>query len=199
MKGRITLLASIVALVSSGCVATKKKLVLPAVPQVAEAKPLPEAKIENPPEIETPVPMFEIPLPEMPAEPEIENPPPKPVPKRRPQPAPTPAVQTPPPEVPVPIPIVPPAPTPRLGGILTDDRRREYEAEFTGYVTLARAAVSRASASGRRLNATQRERVVQIRGFLQQAETWKAKDLATALQLARRADLLGQDLLKSLP
>ena len=168
---------------------------LPASPQVAVAKPLPEAKIETPPEIETPVPMVEIPLPELPPKPADEIPPPKPVPPRRPQPA-QPAVQTTPPEVQPPIPIVPPTPAPRLGEILTDDRRREYEAEFTGYVALARAAVSRAS--GRRLNATQRERVVQIREFLRQAGEWKAKDLATALQLARRADLLGQDLLKSL-
>lgn len=196
MRGRITLLVSIVALVSSGCVATKRKLVLPAAPQVAEAKPLPEATIETPPEIETPVPMVDIPVPEMPAEPEMENPLPKPVPRRRPQPAQTPAVQTTPPEVQPPTQVTPPAPAPRLGEILTDDRRREYEADFTGSETRARAAVNRAT--GRRLNSTQRERVVQIREFLRQAEVWKSKDLATALQLAHRADLLGQDLLKSL-
>lgn len=196
MKRRVILLATALALGSSDCWRARKKLVLPPAPQVAIAKPLPQAKIEAPPEIETPVPVVEIPLPEMPAEPEIENLPPKPVPRRRPQPAQTPPTVTTPPEVQPAAPIVPPAPAPRLGEILPDERRREYEAEFTGDVIRARAAVNRTS--GRRLNATQRETVGRIREFLRQAEASRAKDLATALQFARRADLLGQDLVKSL-
>jgi len=170
---------------------------LPDVPQVAAAKPLPEVKIETPPEIETLAPVVEIPWPEMPR---VENPAAsRPAPRKKPLPAQIPATQTTTPteetQSPVP-PITPPAPTPRLGEILTDARRREYEADFTGSMARARAAVSRAS--GRRLNATQRETVDRIRVFLRQAEASRAKDLATALQLARRADLLGQDLLTSL-
>ena len=75
-------------------------------------------------------------------------------------------------------------------------RRREYEALFAGRVSGAQAALSRAS--GRRLTPRQRETVQMIRTFLKQAEESKVKDLVTALELARRADLLGRDLLKSL-
>ena len=194
MKRRITLLASILALGSIGCAHVRRKLVLPDVPQTGAAKPLPEVKIEAPPEIETPVLRVEIPWPKPnPAEdPSV----PKQVPARKP-PATAPAAQMASPEVPAPAtPIVPAVPTRRLGEILTDARRREYEAEFSGSMTRARAAVKRAS--GRGLTAAQKETVGRIYIFLQQAEASRAKDLATALQLARRADLLGQDLLKSL-
>jgi hypothetical protein len=44
---------------------------------------------------------------------------------------------------------------------------------------------------------TQRETVERIQTFIQQAEESKGRDLATALQLVRRADVLGQDLLKT--
>lgn len=188
MRGRIAFLVVIMALGSNGC-GPRKKLVLPA-PRPAVAQPLPEATIETPPEIETPVPIVEIPLPEM----KVEPPPPTTPPKK---PAvPVPAAQTTPPEVQPSAPAVPPAPTPRLGEILTDDRRREYQAEFTGFVTGARAAVNRTN--GRQLTAAQQETVARIRVFLQQAEEQRDKDLATALQLARRADLLGKDLVNSL-
>jgi hypothetical protein len=79
--------------------------------------------------------------------------------------------------------------------MLTDDRRRQYEADFAASVARARAAVN--GVSGRRLNERQKETVQRIHTFLEQAEEAKVKDLVTALQLARRADLLGQDLLKS--
>ena len=48
------------------------------------------------------------------------------------------------------------------------------------------------------LSQTQRETVERIKTFVQQAEESKAKDLATAFELVRRADLLGQDLVKDL-
>ena len=51
-------------------------------------------------------------------------------------------------------------------------------------------------ASGKSLTPAQRETVERIRTFIQQAEESKGRDLATAMQLVRRADVLGQDLLK---
>ena len=86
--------------------------------------------------------------------------------------------------------------TPQLGEILTGDRRKRYEALFTERVSGAQAALNRAS--GRRLTARQVETVQRIRIFLQQAQEAKVKDLVTALELARRADLLARDLLHSL-
>jgi hypothetical protein len=63
-------------------------------------------------------------------------------------------------------------------------------------VTRARAAIARTS--GRNLSAAQKETVDRIRTFIQQAEQSKGRDLSTALQLARRASLLGDDLIKGL-
>jgi hypothetical protein len=190
MKLRVTLLAAILALVLSGCAPKSRKLVLPAAPQVA-AKPLPEVTIESPPEIE-PVLRVDIPMTELPPEPAIEHPAVKPIPPRKPV-ATAPPVQA--PAEPQPAnPIAPPATTPRLGEIPTEERR--LEAEFNGSITRARAAVNQAARH--RLTATQVETVGRIRVFLQQAERSRARDLTQALELARRADLLGQDLLKSL-
>jgi hypothetical protein len=52
--------------------------------------------------------------------------------------------------------------------------------------------------STRALNARQQETTARIRTFLAQANAVRDNDISTALQLARRADLLGQELLKSL-
>jgi hypothetical protein len=192
MRGQIILLASLLALGLGGCEHAKKQFVLPAAPQPAVKAPLPQARIETPPPIDTPVPMVEFPVP-------IDVEPPPPPVEEKPKPPHTPPVQATSPEVqpPAPPPVVPPPPTPRLGEILTDDRRREYEKEFTTLMAEARAAVHRAN--GRRLNAVQREMLDRIRVFLQQADSSRDNDLPAALQFARRADVLGQDLVKSLP
>jgi type IV secretory pathway VirB10-like protein len=87
-----------------------------------------------------------------------------------------------------------PPPPPQLGEILSADRRRQYEAEYAQSLARARSALQQAS--GKSLTSAQRETVERIQTFIQQAEESKAKDLATAVQLARRADVLGQDLLK---
>jgi len=99
----------------------------------------------------------------------------------------TPEVEAPPTPVPT---------TPQLSEILTDDRRKQIEADLLASVSRANAAVQRAA--GRRLNERQQEYLQRIKTFLEQAEKSKANDLAAALQLARRADLLGEDLQKSL-
>jgi hypothetical protein len=112
--------------------------------------------------------------------------PPKPVVRR--SPFPTPAL--------VPVPPVPVAPAPQLREIISGERRRQYEAEFAQGVGRAGAALKEAST--RTLTASQRETVSRIRTFLTQANAARDSDISTALQLARRADLLGQELLKTL-
>jgi len=120
---------------------------------------------------------------------------PQPTPQPKPAPPPRPAPQASAPQVTV-TPPAEPAPAVRLGEILTDDRRRQYEADFNRNVSDAQAALKQAST--RTLTATQKQSVGRIRTFLQQADQAKSNDLVTAVQLARRADLLAQDLRKSL-
>ena len=79
---------------------------------------------------------------------------------------------------------------------MTAPQQRQAEADFQASLQRARIALSRTS--GRQLTTAQRETLERIRVFIQQAQGEKQKDLATALQLARRADLLGQYLLKGL-
>jgi len=85
-------------------------------------------------------------------------------------------------------------PPPQLGEILSAGQRRQYEAEYAQSLSRARSALQKTS--GKSLNQAQRETVERIRTFIRQAEESKGRDLATALQLVRRADVLGQDLLK---
>ena len=199
MRYRATLLGATLSLGLSGCFTPRRQFTMPPVPQVA-AKPLPQPVIESPPNVETPLPSIDLPELALNPSPEMELPPPKPTPRRKPSPVPastvpapatTPEVTEPPATSPTPVPT-----TPQLSEILTDDRRKQYETEFAGSVSRARASVTRTS--GRRLNDTQKLTVERITTFLQQAEESKGKDLVTALEFARRADLLGQDLLKSL-
>jgi hypothetical protein len=90
----------------------------------------------------------------------------------------------------------PAPPTPQLGEILTDRHRSELQSDLHQYLSRARAAVSRAS--GRPLSAAQKESVDRIQTFIQQAVEEQAKDLPSAVLLARRADLLGEELVKTL-
>lgn len=166
---------------------------MPDVPPVV-AKPFPEATIEPPPDIDTPVPIVEIPWPQMsPAEDPSKVKQPQ---EKKPQQARTPVVPAPPPETEPATPLVPQPPAPRLGEILPDNRRRQSEADFKRFTAGARAALRRATVSN--LNDWQKLAVARIKSFLEQADKSHASDLTTALELARRADSLGGDLLKSL-
>jgi hypothetical protein len=196
MRLREVLLTAPLALALSGCWFGKKPVVaalplppqpvamnpvLPPFPQIGEDEealpaiepaPVPDpAKIAPPPE--------PVPLPRRPARP------------KKPSPA--------PPDSTAPVPAItqPPAPPARLEEVLTEDRRRQFETDFSKSVAQARAALNQTS--GRSLTGAQRQTVERIRTFLQQAEQAKKGDLATAVQLARRAELLAQDLRKSLP
>lgn len=79
---------------------------------------------------------------------------------------------------------------------MTASQQRQAEADLEASLQRARVALNRTS--GRQLTAAQRETLERIRVFIEQAQGERKRDLATALQLARRADLLGQDLLKGL-
>src|ERR1019366_1574172 len=101
------------------------------------------------------------------------------------------ASPTPPPPAPPPpppaeqTPAQPAAPPPQLGEILSDAERRQSEADYAQYLSRARSVLQQAS--GKSLSPTQRETVERIKTFIQQAEESKGRNLATALQLARRA------------
>lgn len=123
---------------------------------------------------------------------------PKPEVRRNPVPAPPPPVAPAPvaPAPPAATPVAPVAPAPPLREIISSEQRRQYETEFSQGVERASAALKQAST--RTLNASQQETAARIRTFLAQANAMRDDDISTALQLARRADLLGQELLKSL-
>jgi hypothetical protein len=191
---RIGLLAAL-SLGLTGCWFKKKKPVVPTPPPPVAAKPepvkvtpkRPDPVIPDPPKVEPPPPsQVTLPAPE----PQLPQPPRRRRPARKSAPVPlgTPQLQPAPP---------PSAPAPQLGEILTPERRREYEAAYAQSLARARAALARAA--GRTLDAAQRETAERIQTFIAQAEEAKARDLATAMQLIRRADVLGQDLLNGLP
>jgi hypothetical protein len=84
---------------------------------------------------------------------------------------------------------------PQLQEILPADRRKQYEVEYLQGTERASAALKQVAAKP--LNASQQEMAARVKTFLTQAAAARGQDLSTALQLARRADLLGQELLKS--
>ena len=171
----------------SGSVATERITTAP----VMIAPPAPVVKTTEPPK-------------EKPPEPKPE-PPPQPV-KRRRTPPPKQITDAPPPkpaepEVPAATPAVtgeqPPAAPLQLREILTPERRRQYETEYGASMGRARSVIGRAT--GRtNLTAAQTETLNRIGTFLKQAEDSRKDDLGTAWQLARRADLLSQELLETL-
>jgi len=118
---------------------------------------------------------------------------PKPVAKR-PIPAPAPPV-TAPPSDPAPqeiAPETPVAPPPQLAEVIPDQRRGEMQREIEQSLDRARTVLT--TYSQRALNRRQSETANRIRTFIRQAEEAKTRDISTALQLARRADLLARDL-----
>ncbi len=148
----------------------------PAQPQLPDPPSL-EADLEAP----LP-PEFDSTLPVLP-------PPPAPPPRR------PPVVAT-PKTVPPPAPSEP-VPSPRLGQIFTADQARDYNRSLDESLTRVRTVL--AAAANRRLTADQDRLIIRIRTFVMQAEQAREQDLVTAVSLARRADLLAQDLAGRLP
>jgi hypothetical protein len=119
-------------------------------------------------------------------------------------PAPPPAAPRRPPVVATPKPVPPPPPAPepappqpRLGQIFSGEQVKEYNRNLDESLERVRRFLG--SLSGRKLNAEQTEVVNRIRAFQNQAEQARDQDLVTAVSLARRADLLAQDLIGRLP
>jgi hypothetical protein len=148
-------------------------------------------------------------VPEIPAAPEIAldpempqvegfpvgvmpTPPPPPPPQRRTAP-PVRATAPPPPVIP---PEQPPT-TPRLGQIFTADQLRKYNRMLDESLDRVKRVLG--SVAGKNLNPELVQIVGRIQTFQKQAEQAREQDLVTAVNLARRADLLAQDLVKRLP
>jgi hypothetical protein len=99
---------------------------------------------------------------------------------------------------PAPAPVEPPpVATPKLAQILTPEESRRNTQDLNQYLERVRRAL--ALVAGRNLNAEQSDTARLIQTFLTQAEQARDQDLVTAVNLAKRADLLAKDLLERLP
>lgn len=163
---------------------------LPPAPRIPVVPPDPVA---SPPEIV--VANIDPGLPANPVElPAIPGPPAPPPPKRQPV-ATAPKTPSTPPQ-PSPAPGEPAPVAPRLGQLLTDEQRREYNRAVDDSLTRVKNAL--VTISAKRLNADQVRIVDSIKSFQRQAEQGRDDDLVNAASLARRADLLASDLLQAL-
>ncbi len=95
------------------------------------------------------------------------------------------------------IPTEPPPTPPRLGQIFTAEQLREYNRSLDESLDRVRRVLG--SVAGKNLNPELAQIVGRIQTFQKQAEQAREQDLVTAVNLARRADLLAQDLVKRLP
>jgi hypothetical protein len=93
-------------------------------------------------------------------------------------------------------PPAPPSQAPRLGDILTPEQERQYNTAIDQ--SLSRAQARLGAIANRQLTRDQQGLVAQIQGFIQEAQTTRKSNLAAAKSLAERADVLAQDLEKSL-
>ena len=117
--------------------------------------------------------------------------PPPPVPRRMPPPV---RATAPPPAV---IPPEPQPTPPRLAQIFTAEQLREYNRTLDE--SLDRVKRLLGNVAGKNLTPELAQIVGRIQTFQKQAEQAREQDLVTAVNLARRADLLAQDLVKRLP
>jgi outer membrane biosynthesis protein TonB len=169
------------------------KAKVPPAPLPAPAAPVsqPAPRAPKSPEVMNPAP------PDIQPQPPAVQPPPvepqkiPPPPRRRsrvPAPAPAPAVET----VPAP---QPPPPPPQLEQILTPQQQKAYNEEIDR--NISRAQRTLAALGGRRLDGEQQTYLERIRAFLKQADEARRTDLFRAKNLAERASLLADDLLRS--
>ena len=202
-------LVLMLSVTSSGCFLDRKKVSAPPPPPLPAKAPPRTADVPLPPDNGLNKPIApagattQIPVPPLPPD-EKGTKATSPTPTRQRRATVRPPQTPPAAAVPVPVPAtlppdVTPAPTPvpQLVEVLTPGARRQSEVELV--VSLQRARTALGRAAGRNLTPAQRDTVERIRVFIQQAEAERSKDIATALQLARRANLLGEDLVKSLP
>ena len=88
-------------------------------------------------------------------------------------------------------------PPPRLGQIFTPDQLRALNHTLDESLDRVKRALTVLAAKP--LNPEQVEIINKIRTFEKQAEQTRQQDLFTAVSLARRADLLAQDLMERFP
>ena len=86
---------------------------------------------------------------------------------------------------------------PHLEQILTPVQQQAYNEEIDRNINSAQRTVM--ALGSRRLNGEQQTYLDRIRAFIQQATEARKTDLFRAKNLAERASLLAEDLLKSLP
>jgi hypothetical protein len=88
----------------------------------------------------------------------------------------------------------PAAPVPKLGEILSDDQKLQFQKVCDESIKRAREALTQLRAFN--LSTDQKESVTRIRAFIVQAEQARQRDPQTARLLAERADVLSRDLLR---
>ena len=191
-RGAALALSIVLCFVLCGCWPGGKKtqsspLAVPSLPAPAQPAPAPTppqttpapAPVPPPPPQTTPAPAPQQTAPTPAPQQATPTPAPRPKPARKPAATPKPAANV-----------------PQLGVLLTPEQRRQYEQDYSR--SLGRSDQGLAEVSGYKLNAEQAETVARVRSFARQARELHDRDLATAAQLARRADLLAQDLLRAL-
>ncbi len=91
----------------------------------------------------------------------------------------------------------PPVAAPKLAQILTPEEARRNTQELDQYTESVKRALTKVA--GKNLTAEQKDIAERVQTYLKQAEQAREQDLVTAVNLARRADLLAKDLLERLP
>ena len=200
MRIAAALFLVLVSATLTGCWSFRKKAKQPLPPlnPPVIVLPAPGTPMDLPPEATSPIkiepspppPEVTIIKPELPppSEKKPTRAPPKPN-ARKPVAAPAPAMPAPP------VPTVTEAPVtqpPQLSELIPDEKRAELSREIDQSLERARATLS--IASHRTLSRRQNETANRVRTFIRQAEEARSRDISTAVQLARRADLLAQDL-----
>jgi hypothetical protein len=183
MKRSSLAVVVLLAAASGGCWFKKNKRPLPVPPPPApQAQPAaPPAPAPVPPPAAAPPPAAE----PAPAAAPAAKPPRKKAAAKPAQPAPDAASEAPAAQ-----------PMPQLGVLITPEQRQQYEADYAASRTRAQHAL--VLAAEYKLTPAQSESVGRIQSFLKLAENVHDPDPATAAQLAHRAGLLAEDLLKTL-
>jgi hypothetical protein len=158
----------------------------PPVMAKAPAPVPPDPEIAPPPEVAFEPVVYDFPRQTDPSTRFPELPPP------RPPRAPVVSIPKPPPP-----PENPPVAAPKLAQILTPEESRRNTQELEQYTERVRRAL--AMVQGKNLTPDQKDIADRVRTYLSQAEQAREQDLVTAVNLARRADLLAKDLLERLP
>ena len=91
----------------------------------------------------------------------------------------------------------PSAPALRLSQILTPEESRRNAQEFSNYTESVKSSL--AKVAGKSLSPELKDIAERVQTYLTQAEQAREQDPVTAVNLARRADLLAKDLVARLP